>query len=46
VGDVGPDVLAIDGPAGVRTDNVHIEAELHAAMRAGASPCPSGEAAE
>ncbi len=27
-GDLGPDALAIDGPVGVRSDNVHFEAEL------------------
>jgi hypothetical protein len=27
-GDLGADALAIDGPVGVRSDNVHFEAEL------------------
>jgi hypothetical protein len=45
-GDVGPEVLAIDGPTGVRADNVHMEAELHTMAKGGPGPCPTGESAE
>jgi hypothetical protein len=41
-GDLGAEALAIDGPVGVRTDNVHIEAELRGAPRGAGGPCVAG----
>ena len=46
-GELSPDALAIDGPVGVRTDNVHIEAELRGSTRDANIPCSAGtEASE
>jgi hypothetical protein len=44
-GALGADALAIDGPVGMRTDNVRIEAELRGAMLGGGPPCAAGSEA-
>ncbi len=41
-GDLGAEALAIDGPIGLRTDNVHVEAELRGAARGAAASCGQG----
>jgi hypothetical protein len=43
-GSLGRDAAALAGPVGIRTDNVHLEAELAGAPSGSARPCGAAEA--
>ena len=45
-GEVGRDALAVDGPVGIRSDNVRLELELFAAPATGQAACPKVGGAE
>jgi hypothetical protein len=45
-GDVGRDALALDGPVGIRSDNVRLELELFAAPTIGRDACAKAGGAE
>jgi hypothetical protein len=45
-GELGPEALAVDGPVGIRSDNVRLELALFAPPHTGQDACPKSDGAE